>query len=62
MPLMLLAWQPVLGRGTSKSQRQPASVQHDAMKLNFVGAPDACSPNPVQAADAGHVFGTVVAT
>ena len=68
MPLMLLAWQVTLGKGTSRSQQQPPDVQRDAMKMNFAGSPDACSPILQRASDLYpmtvmlHVFGTVFAT
>jgi hypothetical protein len=32
---MLLSWQPVLGRGTSKSVQQPLEVQNAAQRLNL---------------------------
>lgn len=41
MPLMLLAWQPILGRGTSKSIELPHEVQEESMRLNLLGCPDA---------------------
>lgn len=42
MPIMLLAWQPILGRGTSKSIALPTEIQDSNMRLNFLGCPDAC--------------------
>ena len=32
---MLLSWQPVLGRGTSKSVQQPLEAQNAAQRLNL---------------------------
>lgn len=40
MPVMILNWQPVLGRGTSKSVALPTEMQEQQMKLNFLGTPD----------------------
>ena len=34
-PIMLLQWQVCLGRGTSKSLKQPKTVQKDQQKLNL---------------------------
>jgi len=34
-PLMLLNWQPVLGRGTTKSQNQAEEKQQAAQGLNM---------------------------
>ena len=36
-PIMLLAWQVVLGAGTTKSVFAPASVQDEHMRLNMLG-------------------------
>lgn len=41
MPIMLLAWQPVIGAGTTLSQKEDPKAQRAAMGLNFVGPPEA---------------------
>lgn len=35
LPLMLLSFQPVLGRGTSKSLQQPEDLQELAQRVNL---------------------------
>lgn len=40
MPLMLLQWQPCIGRGTSLSLEEPVADQEAGMRLNYVGPPD----------------------
>ena len=41
MPLMLLQWQPCLGRGTTRSLKEPVLDQEAGMRLNYVGPPEA---------------------
>ena len=41
-PIMLLAWQPVLGRGTRKSIKQPEHVQRNCQRLNMLLGLDVC--------------------
>ena len=42
MPLMLLQWQPILGRGTSMSIELPEETQDAMQRLNLLGNAAPC--------------------
>ena len=43
MPIMILSWQPILGRGCRQSLKLPDELQERHMKLNLLGHPVARS-------------------